>query len=263
MLMHLSAILNCQKGAFSPFMFGMLAAIGAVSVASQYYARQDLMKSEQERMAREQQQADRLAYGVEMAVMMETAATYNASVTAAGSLAQRVLQASEGLGITASGSNVVISSFGSTVQGSLTNEQVVIAASDDLFMQQEVSAISSVTDVNAMGMRQNSGVAVADTTAVRRRQLDMCRERREMLASAIYNFFATDAVFRMPTLAEYNTLATQYGLNTDFWGCTFLYYRGDEAGYTGPSCTTDCTGVAQVGFRAPWGATYFQTLDLR
>lgn len=234
-------------------MFGMLMGVGVLSALSQQWASEYARQLEEQRIAKAKESAVEVRKALENAILLENSATYDPNITTAGALDSRVLQQAATVAETKSGSAYQITEVDSSSQFGLQNKRVVIAATDDTFVRDDVAALATVGDVIAYTPEDESGVEVFDSSEARREQVDKSFQYLQQAADSVYNFYAEH--LRFPTTGEYTTIENLTHLQ-DVWGNSFIYERGDD--YAAPGGDQ----VGRIKMQTPWGYTRTISLDM-
>lgn len=229
-----------QRGAFSPYMFGMLAGLGLFSSLMAHYARQDMVEAEKRKLEQQQQEAEDLARGLENAILTERDATYDADL----SLSRARQYTTTATGKTYAGDDVTINIQDSDRTYSLDHQRALITTSDDDLLKSSVGAALNADDIGSYNAGTNQPVAVFDSKSARDHQVQLSYEFMESQAALVYQFYAGE--LRFPDNSEYADLASTSGL-TDYWGNDFTYTRTSDT-------------VCSLSFTTPWG--YTQTINL-
>lgn len=233
-------ILKSQKGAFSPYMFGMLAGLAIFSSMMAYQARKDILEAEQRKLEQQQEEAEDLMEALENALLTETSATYSADLT----LDRAQNFATMASGKTRAGSDITFNQQDSETAYSLDHQRVAITTSDDTLLQNTVSGLTDADAIAGYDAGDSQAVAVFDSKATREQQMDLSYQFMENQATLVYQFYAGN--LRFPNSTEYDDLAAISGL-TDVWGGAFSYtYISDTS--------------ARLTFTTPWGHT--QTINM-
>jgi hypothetical protein len=246
-------IFKSQKGAFSPFMFGMLMGVGILSAVTQQWAQKYAQELEEQRLTTAQENAAEIRQAMENTILLEDSATYDADITTAGALDSRVLQQASSTGKTRGGSNVQIKEVSSTTEFGLQNKRIVVTATDDTYVKADVAALADVSAVIAYDPTDNAAVEVFDSSEARRKQVDLSYDYLLQAADSVYGFYAEN--LRFPTVAEYAQIENLTRLK-DVWGNGFTYERGDD--YAAP----EGDQVGRITMQTPWGYTRTIPLDV-
>ena len=229
-----------QKGAFSPFIFGMLFALSAFSTMAAYWAQKDLIDMEKKKVERQKKEAKDLRESLENAILTETTATYSESLT----LGRAKSAATLSTGKTRGGSDITLNALQANVALGISNTRVLIATSDDAMLKADVSAVNSIGGQSTYSVANNEAVEFYDSQAARTRQVELSLEQLNAEAAQLYSFY--EANTRFPDASEYADINTMTGFK-DVWGDDFTYVRSDNK-------------TATLAFTTPWG--YTQTINL-
>lgn len=229
-----------QKGIFSPFMFGLLLAVGVFSVLSQQWAKRDLRTLQESRETRMEATAQDIARNIEFEILTETASTFSNNLNT-----NRLLPNAAKAGSNRSQDDIqIISREGEEIFELETQRFAINLGGDDLSR----SALNqTTTSKNIVNAGETQGVAVIDTSAIRQRQVETSRTNMKAMAERIFNFYAGN--LRFPTVGEYDQLALVFNA-TDVWGSPLDYtYENDDR--------------ASLAFTTPWGFRQSMRLDLK
>lgn len=238
-------LLSCQRGAFSPFMFGLVVGVTIFSAVSMQYARQELVAYQKRQGERARAQAEDLASALDFAIGTETKETYGESYDLA-----RAKRYAQTTGKTRGDQDFLLTTRQENEGSSYgrSGEKVAIAATDDALLRSKLNATGSAQDLASLSTRKSQPIAVYDTSLARDRQIRTSNSHMEQLAEQVFAFYAANMKF--PTLDEYNGIIAQFPLN-DAWGEDFDY-------------DVDSTGQdAQLSFTTPWNYTQVLNLNLK
>jgi len=239
----LKAKLKSQKGAFSPFMFGMLMGVSIFSAVVMQWAQQDLLRLQKERLQRQKEQAQSVKTALELAVLTETAATYNEDLDL-----ERALEFLPTSDKTRGGNKIQITKRSTDEGFGLEGERLIITTSDDEMLRQEVDTLGTAESILEYEGVEDNPVSVVDSTSLRLQQIERSKEYMEQEASQIYMFYASNKPHRFPFQNEYNDINATTGLG-DVWGNPFNYTRLSD-------------DEATLEFITPWGHAEKITLTL-
>ncbi|MDD9911615.1 MAG: hypothetical protein OXQ96_01035, partial [Alphaproteobacteria bacterium] len=214
--------LRNQRGAFSPFMFGLLMAIGIFSTLAMHWAKKDLIRIQEERAERVKAEAEDIAKAVEFTIMTETASTFGQDFN----IDELRQHTGRSQGKTRGQQDIQLIARDSETVFDLTNQRIAIAATDDPLAQTE---LRDTPDAKGLARAAKDGldpVIIVDTGAIRKNQVAKSVQRLEQMAEQVYQFYAAN--FRFPTESEYDQLQDALKIK-DIWGNDFYYtYRNDE-----------------------------------
>lgn len=234
-------------------MFGMLIGVGVLSAVSQQWATKYAKTLEEQKIEAAKQNANEISLAMENTILLENSTTYSQDLTASGTVNTRVLQQASTEGKTQGDENYLVKEVDSSVDFGLQNQKIVIAATDDTYIRNDIENLVDVDEVIAYKPTKNQAVEVFDSSIVRKRQVNTSFKYLNQAADSIYNFYAGN--LRFPTSAEYDAIFAVTGLK-DVWGVPFVYERGDE--YAIPDPLGD--QVARISMETPWG--YKRTIQL-
>lgn len=235
--MHLMAN---QRGIFSPFMFGLLLAVGVFSVLSQQWAKRDLRTLEEQRASRMEATAQDIARNIEFEILTETASTFSDNLNT-----NRLLPTAAAASINRAQDDVQIISREGEQIFELETQRFAINLGGDALSRSALN--QNTTSKNITDTEDAQGVAVIDTSAIRQRQVENSRTNMKAMAERIFNFYAGN--LRFPTSSEYDQLALVFNA-TDVWGSPLDYtYETDDR--------------AHIAFTTPWGFRQSMRLDLK
>lgn len=229
-----------QAGAFSPFMFGLLAGIAVFSSMASQWAKKDLLKMELERANRAKYEAQDIAKALEFSILAETAENYDEDLTL-----ERALQhTNKSYGRTRGKQDVLITEREGNESFDRHHERIAITASDDTLLRSTINQIGSADGLSRLDIGDKEAVVILDTEVLRQRQVDTSHKYMEAMAEQIYQFFSGQ--LRFPTQTEFENLQQQLKI-TDVWGQEFDYLRKGDF-------------EARLEFTTPWN--YTQSVDL-
>lgn len=244
-LIYIKRLWMRQRGAVSPFLFGMLAGVAIFSASMRSQAQIQTKRIYEEQAARAAETADTYRRAVEGALMAETNADFGNLDTAR---INQYVSKSVGGG-TRSGDDVawgaidMSNSYNGTNIGS--SQRVMIAATDDDYVRAEVASLAAGGNANTMAqnsLTDREDVLTIDTSNIRQKQIQATLSNMNKQAEVLYGFWAENG--RFPTVLEYNTnIDPKTDLRT-FWGDPIIYvFTNDD----------------EVRLRAttPWGQQLF------
>jgi|GEM_PF-1502111 len=236
-----AALPNGQRGAFSPFMFGLIMGMSVFSVLSMQWANQELARYRQKQLEQAKQNAQDIAKGMDFAIRTETGGTYSDKYTL-----DRARAYSDSTGKTAGDQDymVKVNTNGAGKTYDQANASIAIAGTDDTLLRSEIYRADSAQDVLQQN-HANQPVVVYDTALARDSQVRTSNERMKKFAEQVYAYYSAN--FSFPSADQFTALAKQFGL-ADAWGQPF-HYSVDDDGQT-----------AYLSFTTPWN--YTQTLKL-
>ncbi len=222
-----------QRGAVSPFLFGMLAGVAVLSGGIKIQADLEMKRIQEQQEQRSKETADTYRRAVEGALMAETTGTFGAVDTnAINSFVAKSIG-----GGTRSGQNIAIGTI--TTDVGTNSQQIIISTSDDNLVRTQITALETAGDAAAMAadtINNRDDVITIDTSGIRTKQIAETIDRMEKYSEILYSFWGKNG--RFPTLVEYPAIAAQSS-TTDFWGGAFTY-----------AITSD--NIAQLQATTPW-----------
>ena len=233
-------ILRNQRGAFSPYMFGLLAGITVFSTVSAHYAKKQMIENEKRKIEQQQREAEDLRDALEIALLTETDATYDPDISLNRARPYTTLSTAKTRGGSDATLNIVNSDTNLGIQG----ERVLITTTDDDFTKTQVGLANSAADQAAFDGGA-APVTMFDSGAARNRQVEISVQNLEMEAAQIYAFYAGE--LRFPSASEYDDIQAITNLK-DFWGNDFSY-----------TIVNSPTHV-RIEFTTPWG--YTEQIDM-
>ncbi len=240
--------LKCQKGGFSPFMFGVLAALTIFSTMLSQWAREDLKNLQAEKLQNQQKHSQDFKEALEIAILSENSNTAgnNYSQTYDLSRAQGFLSASTNT--TRSGAAVQIREVDSSQVQDIQNKRIAITSSDDTFLRSDVGGLANESAIANYDGGIDKALATVDTEALRNQQVKHSRQLMEKEASMLYTFFTENSRFPA-TQAEYDSGVNNLTGYKDTWGNDFVYtYASDTE--------------ATLSFTTPWGKSFNVRVDM-
>jgi len=236
------SVIRAQKGAFSPFMFGLLASVAVFSSLMQKWSMDEMKRQEERRIQTQQEQAESVAKAVENAILTETATTYGNTVTL--ERARQFMSGTTGIG--GDGEDYQFKSAQTDSQFGRNNQRIIINTTDDQFLKDEIGRIEGEEGIKAFAGAD--GTTVLDTSDARKRQITKSRESLEMEAAQIYRSYASFG-FKFPSTSQYSEIISAATGIKDVWGQDLTYERqGDKK--------------ATLSFTTPWGYTVTKKLSM-
>lgn len=232
--------LGNQKGAFPPFMFGLLMGVSVFSMVSAKMAEKQIVTLQDSRADRLKAEQEDIAKGLEFAILTETAETYSDDLSL--NRARQHMARSSGKTMGRADAQLVsrrdADAFGAS------QERILITNTDDVLTQATLNQAADAKDLAANVTGTKGGITLFNSADVRFRQVEKSKKNLDMMGESLYRFYAGQ--LRFPTLEEYEILAEQLKLR-DFWGTPFEYKRIDDA-------------EATLTFTTPWN--YTQTIHM-
>lgn len=238
----LARLLACQQGGFSPFMFGLIVGMSVFSALSMQWAKQELVRYQDQQSRRAKTNAEEVAKGLDFAILSEDQRTYSEHYDL-----DRAKAYAETDARTRGGQDYLVTTHedeNREVYGK-KDTTVAITGSDDTLLRSQIYRSADSEEVLRMKTGNKQPVAIYDTGQARDRQVRTSNERMEQLAEQIYAFYAGKR--RFPTDSEFTTLQGGLGIH-DSWGQDYEYTAKPD-GQTGT-----------LSFTTPWN--YKQTLKL-
>lgn len=240
---YLYRLYKRQRGAVSPFLFGMLAGVAIFSAGVKTQARIETQQILEEQEKRAQESAETYRRAVENALMSETAGTFG---TITADRVNQYVSKSVGGG-TRSGSDITLGAIDR--DATLDTQRVMITTSDDDFVRSRVNSLTSGGNANNMAtdsLTDRNDVVTVDTSNIRQEQIQASLSNMQKQAEVMYGFWAQNG--RFPGAGEYAAIAAQTGL-TNFWGSPISCVCLDNNSVTLTSAT-------------PWGQTLTVGLNM-
>jgi hypothetical protein len=237
-----AALWVCQQGGFSPFLFGLVVGMSVFSALSMQWAKQELVRYEEQQARRAQSNAEEVAKGLEFAILTEDQSSYSENYDL-----ERAKAFAETDARTRGGQDYLLTTHENEQREVFGKKDTTIAitGSDDTLLRSQIYRTADSEEVLRMKTGSKQAVAIYDTGQARDRQVRTSNERMEQLAEQLYAFYAGQR--RFPTDSEFTRL--QGGLDLhDAWGEDFTYTAKPD-GQTGT-----------LSFTTPWN--YTQTLKL-
>jgi hypothetical protein len=238
----------CQKGGFSPFMFGVLAALSIFSTMLAQWAKEDLKQLQSEKLKRQQAHSEDIKEAIEIAILSENSniAGNNYSQTYDVGRAQGFLSSSNNT--TRGGAAIQIQEVDSSQVQDIQNKRIAISSSDDTFLRTDVAGLANEDAIAAYDSGLDGAMATIDTEALRNQQVKHSRQLLEKEASLLYTFFTENSRFPA-NQGEYDTDINALTNYKDTWGNDFTYtYASDTE--------------ATLGFTTPWGKSFNVRVDM-
>ncbi|NBX86468.1 MAG: hypothetical protein EBQ80_04430 [Proteobacteria bacterium] len=235
----------CQRGAFSPFMFGLVMGVTIFSALSMQWAKKELERYQAKQADAAQRQAQDVAKAMEFAILTEGQDNYSEEYTL-----QRARQFSSAAAKTRGEQDFLLATKRErdSERFGRNDEKIAIAASDDTLLRSQVYRSGDVAELDKLRTNKASGVVVYDTSEARDRQIRTSIQRQEALAEQIYAFYAAEMKF--PTLAEFTEMRRKFGLR-DVWGDDFEYGVDPDL------------QQGFLSFTTPWGYVHEINLSLK
>lgn len=215
---YLFRLYKRQRGAVSPFLFGMLAGVAIFSAGIRAQAQIETERILAEQEQRAQKTADTYRRAMEGALMAETAATFG---TITVDRLNSYVSKSVGGG-TRSGADIAMGAIDRDT--TLDTQRVMITTSDDTFVRNQVTALQTGGNANAMAtdaLTNRGDVVTFDTTNMRTKQVEATLSNMNKQAEMLYGFWAQNS--RFPgQVGEYPNIAASANLTT-FWGDPIIY----------------------------------------
>lgn len=237
--------LKNQKGAFSPFMFGMLMGVAVFSAAMNHWAKREIVNIEEQNIKSERQKAEQIKKAFETALLTENVATgdgYSEDMNL--ERAQKYLSGTTGQ--TKTGEQAFLSSAFKSGAFKTSNKRVLITTSDDETVKQDIATLGS--DAMANYNKEDGSVVMFDSEDIRKEQIKKSKEFLEREASQIYRSYASYG-YKFPTRDQYESQVNAATNLRDVWGQSFKYDRKSDK-------------VVILSFTSPWGYTYKKRLDM-
>lgn len=238
--------LKNQKGAFSPFMFGMLMGVAVFSAAMNHWAKKEIVDIEQQNIKSERQKAEQIKLAFENSMLTENVNTDNGYSNEMNlERAQKFLSGSTGQ--TKSGEQAFLSTAMKSGAFKTSNSRILITTSDDESVKDEIRTLGS--DAMAEYNNTNDSVVMFDSEEVRKKQIQESKTLLEREVSQIYRSY-TAYGYKFPTPEQYKSQVNAATGLHDVWGQDFKYERKSDK-------------VVILSFTTPWGYTYKKRLDMK
>ncbi len=240
---YLYRLYKRQRGAVSPFLFGMLAGVAIFSAGVKTQARLETQRIYEEQDKRAQETAETYRRAVENALMSETAGSFG---TITADRVNQYVSKSVGGG-TRSGSDITLGAIDRDT--TLDTQRVMITTSDDDFVRARVGTLAGGGNADNMAtdsLTDRNDVVTVDTSNIRQEQIQASLSNMQKQAEVMYGFWAQNG--RFPGAAEYTSISDDTGL-TNFWGSPIDCVCLDNNSVTLTSVT-------------PWGQTLTVGLNM-
>lgn len=241
---YLYRLYKRQRGAVSPFLFGMLAGVAIFSAGMRAQAELETKRILAQQEERAKETADTYRRAVEGALMAETSASFG---TITADRLNSYVSKSVGGG-TRSGSNIALGAIDRDT--TMDTQRVMITTSDDDFVRNRVTALQAGGDANTMAtdsLASRDDVVTVDTSNIRAKQVEATLSNMQKLAEILYGFWAQKG--RFPgNVSEYPAIANKTELTT-FWGDPIIY-----------EFTSD--NLVRLRATTPWGQTLYVPLNM-
>lgn len=270
-----------QKGAFSPFMFGMLAGLAIFSgvLRSEYI--NELGSLESLRQQRLEREAKAMADAVENYLRSEITTSYDYTGVDVNDV-QQLLSTS---GATTDAGQVFAINIidydinftdvtsGSPMPGTRQSQVFLMSPADSSMIRNQIAAVTTKEDALDLAATNKIIVAV-DTESVRQEQVAASKERLEQIAALLYDYYTRGFVnatsgrlhsFPRSSL-EFTLMLSQFSLQQiakDYWGRTFTYKVDSTGNFTDTASGTILSQRAVISFLTPWGELYPITLSVQ
>lgn len=238
-------VLKNQKGAFSPFMFGMLLGVAVFSAAMNHWAKREIVNIQEQNIKRERQKAENIKRAFENALLTENITLgqgYSEDMNI--ERAQQFLSGSTGQ--TRSGEQTFLSTAYKSGAFKTNNKRLLITTTDDETVKQDIEALGS--DAMANYNSSEGRVVMFDSEEVRKQQIKESKKLLEREAAQIYRSYSSYG-FKFPTYDEYKSQINAATNLRDVWGQNFKYDKKSDK-------------VVILSFTTPWGYTYKKRLDM-
>lgn len=267
--------LRNQRGAFSPFMFGMLAGLAVFSGALRSQYLNELGTLESQRNTRLINEAKELESSVKNFLRSQTSSTFNSTITVANI---QELLATDGA-TTDSGQAYQIKiipytiSYINNATAAVTRDAQIflMTSSDDSLLRTQVDNTTTRTD--AFTLAKEPHVVVVDTESVRQEQVALSKKRLEGMASLLYDYYTrgffsgTTRLHTFPRDAtEYNAMVATYNLTNeakDSWGQNLTYTVNASGNTTDLETSEAISESAVISFVTPWSERYPLTVSVQ
>lgn len=264
-----------QRGAFSPFMFGMLAGLAVFSGALRTQYLNELGSLESQRYERLVKETTALEDAVRNYIRTEITASYSDTITVANIqelLTTRGSTTDSGQAYQINIINETINFVNAAAVAATRNAQVVLMTpSDDSLLRAAVAAVTTKED--AFTLAENPHVTVVSTESIRQEQVALSKKRLEAMAALLYDYYTRgffSGVTRLHSFprntTEYNDMITTYNLGNeakDSWGAALVYTVDTSGNTTDAETGTALSETAVISFTAPWGERYPATVSVR
>jgi hypothetical protein len=216
--------------------------MAAFSALSSQWAKQELVRYQEEQAARAKANATDVAKGLDFAILTENSQTYSDNYDL-----ERARQYTNNAARTRGGQDYLVTAREDEQRENFGKKTttVAITGSDDTLLRSQMHRSGDSEEILRTKIGDNQAVATYDTATARDRQVRTSNERMEVLAEQVYAFYA--AKKRFPTDNEFATLRSTFNLH-DAWGREFTYTPSKD----------QQKGI--LSFTTPWD--YTQTLKL-
>ncbi len=232
-----------QRGGVSPFMFGLIIGMSVFSAYSLQTAKRELAELQKRNMDRARAESEDLARGLEFQILTESRETYSEDYSLDRARAGAALSTGQTRGQQAA---MVAERREDDAPFNSPDRRVGFTTTDDTLVRARVGQSQNADDLMRLQDEKNTALAVANTGAVRQRQVLSSNRAMETLAEHVYSFYASN--MRFPTSAEFDAFEEKLGIR-DVWGQKFSYRRQEE-------------GRATLEFTTPWNYTQNMILSL-
>jgi len=223
-------------------MYGMLIGVAVFSTAVSHWAKQDMLKMEEQRIKTEKSHAQDIRNALESAILVENVNDVSYSEVYDLGRAQGFLSRSTGR--TRTGADVQLTGQDSTTEFGRQNRRIAITASDDTFLRDEVSALGDADALSSYSAQKDQSLEVFDTSKVRTRQIKQSEQILNMEASQLYRYAMENNYTFPPDQATYEASINNITNFKDVWGADFTYV---------PSSANPTS--ATIYFVTPWGVS--------
>lgn len=241
--------LTNQKGAFSPFMYGLLLGVAMLSTLSKYQAEKALEQAKVEQKKRQNAQVEGIKQAFENAILTENVAEGSLEFSADATMdrAQAFLTGTSTQ--TTSKEAITLNQREGESHLGINSQKVFITNSDNEFTKEKVERIFSASEVSKLNLNNQSEIAVFDSEEARLRQIKQSTEYLRMEQSQIYRFWGSNDYSFPKSQNEYEEKVNRMTGLKDVWGQTFKY-------------TYITKNKAKISFTSPWGFEKSITLDM-
>lgn len=224
-------------------MFGLLAGMMIFSVATTQWARQELVRIQQQKAARQKAQAEDVAKAIEFTLLTETPGSYSDTPDR-----QRIMANTSMATAKTAGDEDVLIVDRQTEKDVFDKRttRMAVTASDDTLLRSKVYRSATADDLSAIPNGQN-GVVTVDTAAIRQRQVVQSAENMSAVGEYVYGFYAGH--LRWPNQNEFEDLEAESNLH-DVWGQNFTYTPIDDQS-------------VRLELTTPWNYTHAIVLSLK
>ncbi|MFT7144836.1 MAG: hypothetical protein ACI9TY_001824 [Alphaproteobacteria bacterium] len=238
--------INNQKGAFSPFMFGMLMGVAVFSASMNHWAKREIVDIDEANRISNREKAIEIKKALENAMLTENIDSENPySEDFTMQRAQKFLSGSTGK--TRSGDDAVLSTVHDSGSFKTSNKKIMIAVTDDQLVRDDVGGLAGAEAMKDYNSTEGS-VVMFDSESIRLEQIKESKQRLQREVSQIYVSYTTYG-YKFPTTDEYKSQINAATGNKDVWGQSFKYDRKSDK-------------LVILSFTTPWGYTYKTKLDM-